>query len=234
MVLPVEPGVQRVTWDLRYKGANDIAGAKVDQGNPKLGPLVVPGRYKLRLTVDGKVLPLGSVEVTPDPRVKRSLQDYAEQLKTQLAVQDDINKLTAVVDRIRSLKKQIASRNELLKDVAKAKDLLEDSKKLVPKLDALEEKLHNPKAEVTYDILAQKGGAKLYSQLATLLDWMGDSDGPITQGMKEVYAEHGKELAKVLGEWRDFVGTEVPRLNRLASSLELPTLFVAPETEAAK
>ena len=34
-----------------------------------------------------------------------------------------------------------------------------------PGWTALEEKLHNPKAKVTYDILAQKGGAKLYSQL---------------------------------------------------------------------
>jgi len=41
----------------------------------------------------------------------------------------------------------------------------------------VEEKLHNPKAEVTYDILAQKGGAKLYSQLATLLDWMATATG---------------------------------------------------------
>jgi photosystem II stability/assembly factor-like uncharacterized protein len=227
VVLPLEPGVQRVTWNLRYKGAKHIVGAKVE-GNPKLGPLVVPGRYKLRLTVDGKVLPLGSVEVLPDPRVKHSLQEYAEQLKEQLAVLGDVNKITAAVDRIRSLKKQIASRNELLADVAKAKELIEDSKKFAGKLDAVEEKLHNPRAEVTYDILAQKGGARLYSQLAMLLDWMGDSDGPITQGMREVYVEHAKELAKVLGEYREVLA-EVARLNRLASSLELPTLFVLPE-----
>ena len=57
---------------------------------------------------------------------------------------------------------------------------------------------------------------------------MVDSDGPITQGMKEVYAEHSKDLAKVLAEYRDVLA-ELPRLNRLASSLELPTLFVLPE-----
>jgi hypothetical protein len=149
-------------------------------------------------------------------------------------VQGDLNKIAAAVDRMRSLKKQIAARNDLLKDVAKAKDLIEDSKKFVTKLDALEERLHNPKAEVTYDILAQKGGARLLSQLATLLEWLSDSDGPITQGVTEVYAEHTKDLAKVLGEWRDLVGAEVARLNRVALALEVPTLFVLPEPGSGK
>jgi photosystem II stability/assembly factor-like uncharacterized protein len=231
VVLPVEPGLQRIAWDLRAKGADVIAGAKLDAGNPKSGPLVLPGRYKLRLTVDGKAQPAGTVEVLPDPRVKMGLPEYAEQLKTQQQLMADINKVTGIVDRLRSVKKQISARNDLLKDVAKAKELIEESNKLVTKLDALEEKLHNPKAEVTYDILAQKGGAKLYSQLSALLDWVGDSDGPVTQGMKEVHAEHAKVLAKLSGEWRELVTTDVARLNRLAASLDLPTVFVLPEPD---
>jgi photosystem II stability/assembly factor-like uncharacterized protein len=233
-VLPVEPGLQRFVWDLQYKGADVIAGAKTDQGNPKSGPLVAPGTYKLKLTVDGKTLPPGSVEVLPDPRVKETPQQYAERLKTQLAVRDDISKLTGIVDRLRTIKKQLTARNELLKDVARAKELNEDSKKLIAKLDALEEKLHNPKAEVTYDILAMKGGAKLYSQLSTLLDWMTDNDGPTTQGMKEVLAEHRKELEKFSAEWRELAAKEIAALNRQAQVLELPTVYVPPEPEAAK
>jgi photosystem II stability/assembly factor-like uncharacterized protein len=230
----VEPGVQRVIWDLRYKGADVIAGAKIDAGKPKVGPLVVPAKYKLRIIVDGKEQPLGSVEVRPDPRVRLTPPEYESQLKFQLALRDDINKLTFAAERLRSLKKQLAARNELLKDVAKAKNLIEDSKKLMDKLDALEQKFHNPKAEVAYDILAQKGGAKLYSQLTALYDWCGDSDGPITQGMKEVYAEHHKELEQLLGEWRQLVANDVTPLNRVALSLEMPTVFILPEPDAAK
>ncbi|HYV39733.1 MAG TPA: hypothetical protein VE988_28855 [Gemmataceae bacterium] len=234
VVLPVKPGVQRVVWDLRHKGNDLIDGVKLDGGNPKVGPLALPGRYKLKLTVDGKVMPEGSVEVLPDPRVKMSLEDYAEQFKFQVALREDIGKLTSTVEKLRSLKKQLVARGDLLKDVAKAKELNEESKKLIDKLDALEEKLHNPKAEVVYDILAQKGGAKLYSQLAMLYDWAGDSDGPITQGMKEVYAEHQKELEKLNGEWRKVVADDVARTNRLAASLELPTVYVPPDPEMQK
>jgi hypothetical protein len=229
LVIPVEPGMQRFVWDLRYKGAALITGAKIDQGNPRSGPLVGPGRYKLRLTVDGKALPVGSVEVLPDPRVKMNLQEYAEQLKMVLAVRDDISKLTGIVDRLRTVKKQLTARNDLLKDLAKAKDLIEESKKLVTKLDNLEAKLHNPKAEVTYDILAMKGGAKLYSQFSMLMDFMGDSDGPITQGMREVHGDHVKELNKLSAEWRDLVSSDVAALNRQATLLELPTVYVPAE-----
>src|SRR5262249_4641064 len=68
-VLLVEPGVQRVVWDLRYPGAATIKGAKIDEGNPRFGPLVNPGKYTLKLTVDGESFKR-SLEVQPDPRVE--------------------------------------------------------------------------------------------------------------------------------------------------------------------
>ena len=62
--------------------------------------------------------------------------------------------------------------------------------------------MHNPRAKVAYDILAQKGGAKLYSQLAWLFEMLKDSDGPPTQGVREVHAEQEKLLDQHLVEWR--------------------------------
>ncbi len=50
------------------------------------------------------------------------------------------------------------------------------SKELLTKIDALDEKLQNPKAKVSYDILEQKGGAQLYSQLALLFDTVKAAD----------------------------------------------------------
>src|SRR5207244_8846213 len=68
------------------------------------------------------------------------------------------------------------------------------------KLDALEEKLHNPKAQVAYDILAMKGGAKLYSQLIFLYNLLLESDGAPTQGIREVHAEQSAELHRLRSE----------------------------------
>ena len=45
-------------------------------------------------------------------------------------------------------------------------DLFEASEAAMKQADAIEDKLHNPTAEVVYDILAMRGGTRLYSRLA--------------------------------------------------------------------
>src|SRR5262249_27845070 len=152
---------------------------KVDSGDPKAGPMALPGTYTLKLTVEGKTYTT-AVEVRPDPRhlgpqpkpdaARELLKAWGEQEQLTLQVRDDITRLTRVVEQLRAVKQQLAGRNTLLEDDEKAAPLVKASKELIAKLDALEEKLHNPKARIVYDILAQKGGAKLYSQLAWLLE----------------------------------------------------------------
>ena len=63
---------------------------------------------------------------------------------------------------------------------------------MIAKLDALEARLHNPRAKVTYDILAMKGGAQLYSNLGWLYGSVLEGDGPPTQGMREAARRVGR------------------------------------------
>ncbi len=143
-------------------------------------------------------------------------------------------KLTQTVNRLRSVRKQLTEHNELLKDDPKAETLVKDSKALIAKLDALEEKLHNPKAEVTYDILAQKGGAQLYSQLAQLFDFIKDGDGAPTQGLRDEYAEQSKALRKYVAEFQNLVKGDLANLNDAAKKLDAPTVLVPVEKDGAK
>jgi hypothetical protein len=149
-----------------------------------------------------------------------------EQVKLTLAVRDEITRLTATVERLRAVRKQLADRNELLKDNTSAAGLVKSSKELIAKLDALEEKLHNPKAQVAYDILAMKGGAKLYSQLIFLYNLLLDSDGAPTQGVKEVHSEQAAELAKLEKEFDALVSGDVSHLNQEAKKLDVPGVLV--------
>jgi photosystem II stability/assembly factor-like uncharacterized protein len=229
--LPIQVGVNRYTWDLCYDGSTIIPKAKADAGNAKTGPPVNPGVYTLKLMVDGQTL-TGTVEVLMDPRVQLASSDLDDQRKFALAVRDDISRLADIVIRLRVVRAQLNVRNELLKDDAKAKPLIKSSKDLVAKLDALEEKLHNPKAEVAYDILAQRGGAKLYSKLVFMFEFARDSDGPPTQGMREVYAEENRELKDLEAEWKALAAGEVAKLNEVAKQVSLPGIIV-PEPVAA-
>jgi hypothetical protein len=129
---------------------------------------------------------------------------------------------------LRAVRKQLDDRNELLDGDAKAEPLVKASKELAGKLTALEEKLHNPKAKVTYDIFAAKGGAMLYSQYAFLFETVKDGDGPPTQGMREVYADLAAELGKLTGEFRSLIDGDLAKLNAQAKQLDLPTVLVPP------
>jgi photosystem II stability/assembly factor-like uncharacterized protein len=229
-VLATEVGVNRVAWDLRHQGAEMIEKARTDAGVPRIGPLVNPGTYTLKLTVEGKALTQPLI-VQPDPRLKLAETDLDEQHRFILAVRDDITRLTRAVRQLRSIRQQLKNRNELLKDDARAEALVKSSKALMDKLDGLEGKLHNPKAEVSYDILAQRGGAKLYSQVAWLYELVKDSDGVPTQGMREVYGERAAELKKYEAELKALVDGDLAKLNEEAKKLDVPGILVpaAPE-----
>ena len=212
-----DAGVQRAFWDFRYEGARKIWRAKIDEGDPSVGPLAAPGAYTVRLTANGKTHTQPLI-VKPDPRVSMSPADYDTQVAFSLPIRDDITRLTKIVDVLRSVRTQVAARKDLVKGDKAAADWVKTADALAPKLDALEEKLHNPKAEVVYDILAFRGGAKLYSRIIPLYSFVVEGDGVPTQGMREVYATLKGELDVLEKEWTALLGAEIATLNKAAQS----------------
>jgi photosystem II stability/assembly factor-like uncharacterized protein len=228
-LIAVEPGViHEVVWDLTMPGGAIIPKAKVDAGNPLEGFLAPPGQYAARLTVDGKAQTV-KFAVRPDPRVKT---DLIVQTEFAQHIRDDFAKLAGTVQQLRAVRKQLQERNDLINGDAKAKELVAASKELIGKLDALEEKLHNPKAQVTYDIFGPKGGAKLYSQFSFLFDGVKEGDGPPTQGMQQVYAELDAELGKLTAEFQSLTTGDLAKVNAKAKDLDLPIVIV-PATKPA-
>jgi photosystem II stability/assembly factor-like uncharacterized protein len=229
-LMPADEGVQRFAWDLTYEGPQLIRKAKIDWGDPTVGPLVPPGRYSAKLTANG-VSETATFEVRPEPRVSLEPADYAEQTRFALQVRDDITRLTRLVHGLQAVRTQIKARNDALKGTPSAAELLKTGEALLPRLDALEAKLHNPKAEVVYDILAMKGGAQVYSQLSPLYTFAYEADGPPTQGIREVHAGYAKRLAAGEAEWTQILA-ELDSLNRKAREAGVP--HVAPPAEGGK
>ena len=224
-LLGTEPGINRAFWDLMYAGANRIKNAKLDEGNLKQGPMALPGTYTLRLNVDGKVQ-TSQVTVEPDSRVNVSQADLEGQFKLSLAIRDAIFSLAETANQIRSIRQQLDSLTGLLKDNPGAVKLIESSHLLAKNLDDLEAKLHNPKAEISYDIMAQPGGAMLYSKLSALLSTVQSSDSKPTQGMTEMYGEYRRQLDTLAKDFQALVAGPVATINQMARDLKLPHILV--------
>jgi hypothetical protein len=216
--------VQRAVWDLTWQGARKIKKAKVDWGDPEQGMPAIPGTYTARLKVAGQTLET-PIEVRQDPRVKFGAAALEAQLEFALKLRDDIGRLTDIVHALRSVREQLQARRALVEKDAAWKAWTDGAKTLVDRLDALEGKLHNPKAEVTYDILMQKGGAQLYSKLIPLYSFAIDGDGAPTQGMLEMHAGHARELATCEAEWKELTAA-VAALNAQAKELNAAVVVV--------
>jgi photosystem II stability/assembly factor-like uncharacterized protein len=226
--LPTAPGVQRAAWDLAWEGARKIKGGKIDTGDPTSGPRAVPGDYTVRLSVDGRTL-TQPLRIVPDPAGSLSTGELEAQLAFSLRVRDAISKLTDQVNLLRSVREQIQARATALqgrKSQSAVAELLTASTAVVSRADALEARLHNPTAEISYDILAMRGGARLYSRLSPLLLWAIEADGAPTAGMRQVLEEQEKELAGLEREVQALLGTDVGAINERASKLGLGFVVV--------
>lgn len=233
--LSVEPGVQRAVWDLRWEGARRIKSAKLDAGDPRQGPMAAPGTYTARLVVGEQTLST-RIELRPDPRVKVSAPELEQQLEFSLGLRDAITRLSTLVERLRLVRRQVQARLDVLVGRQEAKEWRQSAEAWLTAATALEERLHNPRAEVVYDILAQPGGAQLYSRLAPLLAWAQEGDGAPTQGLRETFADQQRELEthqKVFDE----LLAKIETLNAQAADkklLAITAIEPAPEAEAAK
>jgi photosystem II stability/assembly factor-like uncharacterized protein len=223
--IPKKAGVQRAVWNLAWEGAEMIPNAKLDAGYPAIGPAAVPGAYTLRLTADGKTA-TAPFTLQRDPRAAASDADLDAQLRFTLGIRDAITRLTRDVNRLRAVRRQLADRNELLAKDDKAKPLIQPSTDLIARLDNLEARLHNPKAEIVYDVLAQRGGSQLYSRMAPLMDWSAGGAGAPTQGMREVFAAQVKELDGYEAELSGLLGKDLAALNQTAAQLGVPGIYV--------
>ena len=162
----------------------------------------------------------------PDPRVSIPAADLQAQMEFVLGLRGELDRLARTVEQVRAVRDQLRSRNELLRSNPAAGELVKAGEAIVAKCDDLEGQLHNPTAQISYDILAMKGGTQLYSKLAPLYSWAHEADGRPTQGMTEMAAEYKKELDRLAGEWQSLVAGDVAALNTRARELNLGFVLV--------
>ena len=162
----------------------------------------MPGTYTVRLTVDGKTL-TAPLKVVADPRGDRiagrprgAARVRAARARRHLEA-DRAGQPAAVRPRAAPGARQ-GARGAQVRG-RRGGPARRRRRTSIKKADALEDKLHNPTAEVVYDILAMRGGTRLYSRLAPLQMWAVEAEGPPTAGMTQVLDGQEKELARARG-----------------------------------
>jgi photosystem II stability/assembly factor-like uncharacterized protein len=109
-LIPAKAGMNRLVWDLRMNDPAQIPGAFYSGAEPR-GPLVAPGRYELRLTLNG-VTRTAPLTIIADPRVPGSEGAIAAKTALAAATVADIDALHRAVNEVRAARRAVASTPE--------------------------------------------------------------------------------------------------------------------------
>ncbi|HUQ42497.1 MAG TPA: hypothetical protein VM052_08345 [Candidatus Limnocylindrales bacterium] len=219
--VPVNAGLNRFVWNMRYPDAVKIEGEGGTWEafeNQLVGPQVAPGAYRARLVVEGETFET-EFEIRKDPRIPSSQADLDAQLALARDVFGKLSETHETINAIRKLKKQLDLWDTRAKEQGGESRLLTASAALRRKASAVEEELVQVKAKSRQDTLNYP--AKLNAKLAGLLGAIGGADYAPTKGMQDVYADLARRVDAQVAKWSALVATDIPAFDKVVRGSSL-------------
>jgi hypothetical protein len=217
-------GMNRFVWDLRYADSVRFPGIILWSGEMR-GPRVVPGRYQVKLTVDGKTV-TQSFEVKPEPRLTTSVSDYAKQLEFGLKIRDKVTETHNAIIQIRDVRKQVDDLLKRLTGQPSYKIVNDAATTLKKNLAGVEETLYQTKNQSSQDPLNYP--IRLNNKLAALAGVVSSADAAPTEQSYAVFDELIVQIDAQLAKLTQIMKTDVPVFNQLVRDQNIPAVTVKP------
>ncbi|MGB2622088.1 MAG: hypothetical protein WBL56_06805 [Candidatus Acidiferrum sp.] len=226
--IPAEAGLNRFVWDLRYEQPKKVPGVIYDAGEP-IGPLALPGKYQVRLTVAGKSQ-TAAFEVKMDPRVQTSADDLRKQFDLMLKLRDRQDQMNKAVIAIRDLRAQLLALEKRLGVGAQSVSVVSQSVDLRKKISAIEEQLVQVNSKASED--QANYPTMLNSKFGLLQNLVDSADTAPTPAEDAVFAELDQRLEVQLTSWREVLAKDLPALNEAMHKDKIPAVAPAAATPA--
>ncbi len=218
-----EKGLNRVTWNLRYGGA-EVRRPPTEEETaftgPPRGPQVLPGAYAVKLTVGDKTYE-ERVDVRLDPTVNVPVSDLQAQLELTLKLRDMQSAANSVLRFLDSLKDQLRHTQTTVRNLNKEPD-----KDLVK---ALEDNLKQ--VEGLQDSLARRteglglgGKSQVSDTIGGLFFAIEGTNAAPTPYQRQYFVEIQTEYRARMEEANRFIRDTVPQWNEKLRGWNAPTL----------
>jgi hypothetical protein len=196
--IPAKAGMNRLVWDLRMNDPVQIPGAFYADQAPR-GPIVAPGNYQVKLTVNGasQTAPL---TVVVDPRAAGSEAAIEAKTKLAIATTEDIDQLHRAVNKVRQTRAELQRVKNAIGDCEAAKPVVAQAEALSKQLDPIEQTLMQVNMKGSEANLAFPG--MLNEQYATFQLTLGDADTPPTAQHQAMYDSLHSRLTAELADWQ--------------------------------
>jgi photosystem II stability/assembly factor-like uncharacterized protein len=225
--LPLDVGLNRFVWDFRYSDAVRFPGMILWAGETR-GPRVTPGKYQVRLTVDGATM-TESFEIKSDPRLSTTAADYAKQLELDLKIRDKVSETHNAIIQIRDLRRQIDDLVKRVKDQPSYKAVNDAGTALNKNLQSVEEALYQTKNQSNQDPL--NFPIRLNNKLAALGGVVGEAEHGPTDQSYAVYEELTTQIDSQLQKLSQILKTEVPAFNQIVKEQNIPAVVIKPPAD---
>jgi photosystem II stability/assembly factor-like uncharacterized protein len=238
-------GLNRVNWDLHYEAPRTVALRTTPPENPhiweeprfnpngkqqdtrpithwglaqaEVGPIAAPGKYMVKMTVDGQTLEQ-PLEIVMPPESHGSEADIEASVKLQLKVRDDITAAADMTNQIEWMRKQLEDQkkaNESKPQVVKAMDGIDQ------KLQEVEYKIIS-RAEALSDDKYFQTAYKIYLNLIWLNGEIGTGAGDVagsadygpTETSVGLVLDLEGQLKGVQAEYKSVMDRDVPAYNK--------------------
>jgi len=224
--LKPEAGLNRFVWDLRYDEARRVPGYYLwDYNSGARGPVAVPGKYQVRLTVGPQSL-TAPFELKLDPRVKVSQADLEAQLKLLLDSEDGLNRVFDTVNQIQDVRAQLAGLKRRLPVSASAKTIVSAADDLEKKLVAIRDELINLDINADEDSLAYP--PQLDAKWAFLAMDTGTADSAPTEAEYRQFDKLKRQTGELVSRWEDLQRRDLAAFQKLTAEGSLSTVIVPP------
>jgi len=247
-------GFNRANWDLRWDAPRLVALRTTPPENPhiweeprfrgestrpvthwgmdsaQVGPIAVPGKYTVKLTVDGQSF-TEPIEILKDPKIPSSQQDLDLSVRLQLRLRDDISASADMVNAIEVMRKQLEDVSKAFKDDASKAALLKQIADMDKRLYDVESKILEPAQMLSDDKYFQQA-YRIYTNLIWMNGEVGPGAGDVAGGADFAPTDTSvgllegieKDLNAVKVDYKTLMDRDVAAFNRAMGSAITPLI----------
>ena len=208
-----EPGMQRFVWDLMYPNPPsdryDLPISAIYRDTPFVpqGPYVMPGRYTVRLTVNGQTYTQPLV-VRMDPRVTTPAAGLQQQYDLSMRAYNGIIESTAMLAEIRKASDRLAAAHAKAGSNAALAREIESIQASIRSLTGAAARAGGPAS----GSIAEIPLSRLNGSFSSMLDLLQDADvTPTTQAVRDLSMLNA-DLARITAAWSAIKSTTLPAL----------------------
>jgi len=245
-------GLNRTSWDLRYDPPRQVELRTLPPDNPfiweeprfrgqstrpiihwgiqgpqRAGPLAAPGKFTVRLTVDGQTL-AEPLEVVKDPSIPSSDADLWLSTKMQIRIRDDMNATADMINRIEVMRKRIEDLAKTHMGNSEIENALRD---LEEKMTSVELQLLS-RTDLHSDDKWYVEAYKIYMNLIWLNGVVGTGAGDVagaadsrpTDASVAVLEMIERDLAAAKVAFANLMEKELPAFNRAMAGKGIPPI----------